>query len=319
MEGINTRLQASADALVASTRLAANRGRSFQGPIPAGSFYLSKDEARELLERTDAPYADVVRPYLIGDDITDDPEQAPRRYVIDFAMRSLEEAMDYPAALEPVRLRVKPRRDANAREAYRRYWWRFAEPRPKMRRSIAPLARYIAGNAQGKRFLFCWCDPSVCPSNLTNVFAFDDDFAIGILSSSTHLAWAKSESSTLRVDLRYTPTSAFETFPWPEPSPSQREGIADLARRTYARRTETCAERQIGLTTLYNQVADGAFIELRDLHRALDEAVAGAYGWPRASAHDPTDSNARLLALNEEITSGRGRYAPFPAREAVPD
>lgn len=317
VEGINTRLEASADPLVASTRLAENRGRSFQGPIPAGNFYLSKEEASELLARRGAPYADVVRPYLIGDDITDDPAQDPRRYVVDFGMRSLEEAMEYPAALDLIETRVKPQRDRNRREAYRRYWWRFAEPRPRMRRALAPLSRYIAGNAQGKRFLFCWCEPWTCPSNLTNVFAFEDDYAMGVLSSSVHLGWAKGESSTLRVDPRYTPTSAFETFPWPEPSPDHREAIADLARRMYERRSEICTERQIGLTTLYNQVDDGAFADLRGLHRALDEAVAAAYGWPRAVAHDPADSNARLLALNEEIAAGRRTYAPLPSAEPV--
>jgi len=317
VEGINTRLEASADALVASTRLIENRARSFQGSIPAGSFYLSKEEARELLDRRDAPYADVVRPYLIGDDITDEPEQAPRRFVIDFEFRSLEQAMAYPAALEIVRERVKPERDRNRDRGFRDKWWRFGRPRGEMRTALAPLSRYIAGNAQGKRFLFCWCQPWTCPSNLTNVFAFEDDYAMGILSSSVHLAWAKGESSTLRVDPRYTPTSAFETFPWPEPSPQQRETIAGLARRTYARRSEICAERQIGLTTLYNQVDDGAFTDLRALHRALDEAVATAYGWARAAARDPADSNARLLALNEDIAAGRRPYAPFAAREAV--
>ena len=138
-----------------------------------------------------------------------------------------------------------------------------------------------------------------------------------MLSSSVHLAWAKGESSTLRVDPRYTPTSAFETFPWPERTPDQRTAISDLARRIYERRSEICRERQSGLTTLYNQVDEGAFADLRDLHLALDEAVAAAYGWPRATAHDPADSNARLLALNEEIAAGRRAYSPFPTAESV--
>ncbi|MBA3420288.1 MAG: hypothetical protein H0U12_00025 [Thermoleophilaceae bacterium] len=194
---------------------------------------------------------------------------------------------------------------------------RFGRPRGEMRRAIASLSRYIAGNAQGKRFQFCWCDLWTCPSNLTNVFAFEDDYAMGILSSSAHLAWAKGESSTLRVDLRYTPTSAFETFPWPEPTAEAYEAIGDLSRRMYERRSEICVERGIGLTTLYNQVDDGAFTDLRDLHRALDEAVAVSYGWPRTAAHDPADSNARLLALNEEIASGRRPYAPFAAGQPL--
>lgn len=110
--------------------------------------------------------------------------QQPRRWIIDFGMRSLEEAMRYPEALRIVRERVKPERDKNRRKAYRDYWWRFAEPRPKLRSRLAPLSRFIAGNAQGKRFLFVWCDSDVCPSNLTNVFTFDNDYSIGILTSS---------------------------------------------------------------------------------------------------------------------------------------
>ena len=54
-----------------------------------------------------------------------------------------------------------------------------------------------------------------------------------------------------------------------------------------ARRSTICLERQIGLTQLYNEVDDGAYRDLRDLHVALDEAVAAAYGWPASAAHDP--------------------------------
>lgn len=111
--GISTRLRESKLALEEYGLLAPNGGRAFQGPIPAGNFYLTLEEGEALLGRSDAAYADVVRPYLVGDDITEHPEQAPRRYVIDFASRSLEEAMRYPAALALVRERVKPERDRN--------------------------------------------------------------------------------------------------------------------------------------------------------------------------------------------------------------
>ncbi len=310
VEGINTRLRESKLAIEEYESLPANLGRSFQGPIPAGSFYLEPDEAREILDRTEASCSDVVRPYLIGDDITEEPEQRPRRFIVDFAMQTLEEAMQYPEALRLVRERVKPARDKNNREAYRRYWWRFAEPRPKMRKALEPLSRYVAGNAQGKRFLFSWVDRSVCPSNLTNVFAFDDDYSMGVLTSSVHGAWARSESSTLRVDLRYTPTSCFETFPWPQPDDRAREEIGDIAKLLIERRQAICVENEIGLTKLYNQVDEGAWSELRDLHRLLDEAVARAYGWPAAVAHDPLEAKARLARLHVDIVEG-AVYHPF--------
>jgi hypothetical protein len=276
--GINTRLRESKVSIEEYEALPANLGRSFQGPIPAGDFYLEPDEAQGVLVKTDASYADVVRPYLVGDDITEEPEQRPRRYVVDFGFRSLEETMQYPAALEIVRSQVKPMRDENRDKGFREYWWRFGRPRGEMREAIASRSRFVAGNAQGKRFLFCWVDAEVCPSNLTNVFAFDDDYSIGVLNSSIHGAWAHSESSTLRIDLRYTPTSCFETFPWPQPDETVRTEIGTIAADLIERRQEICVEHEFGLTVLYNQVDEGAWVEVADLHRALDEAVAGAYG-----------------------------------------
>lgn len=312
VEGINTRLGESKLAIEEYEPLLPNLGRSFQGPIPAGDFYLTREDAEGILARTDAGYADVVRPYLVGDDITEEPEQRPRRFIVDFGMQTLEEAMGYPAALERVRERVKPTRDENNREAYRHYWWRFAEPRPKMRKALAQLGRYIAGNAQGKRFLFCWVELAVCPSNLTNVFAFDDDYSMGVLTSSTHGAWARSESSTLRIDLRYTPTSCFETFPWPQPTPDHKRAIGAIAKELIERRQAICVERGIGLTVLYNQVDEGAWSEIAELHHRLDEAVAISYGWDPAVAKDPLETKAQLAELHLRIQDGL-RYEPFSA------
>ena len=70
-------------------------------------------------------------------------------------------------------------------------------------------------------------------------------------------------------------------------------------------------ERQIGLTKLYNEVDDGAYRDLGELHDALDEAVAAAYGWPASAAHDPQESNRLLLELNRAITAGEIDYHPF--------
>ncbi|MGI9020100.1 MAG: DNA methyltransferase [Solirubrobacterales bacterium] len=313
VEGINTRLRESLLPVEEYEPLAANAGLAFQGPIPAGSFYLTVDEADELRARPEADYPEVVRPYLVGDDITEDPQQRPRRWIIDFAMRSLEEAMRYPEALRLVRDRVKPERDKNRRKAYREYWWRFAEPRPGLRAKLAPLSRFIAGNAQGKRFLFVWCDSSVCPSNLTNVFTFEDDYVMGVLTSSVHGAWARSESSTLRIDLRYTPTSCFETFPWPQPEHGMREEIGNISKGLIQRRQAICLESAIGLTELYNQVDDGAWQDIAALHGDLDAAVLRAYGWPASIATDPLELKTQLAERQKQTASGSVPYAPFPS------
>ena len=169
-----------------------------------------------------------------------------------------------------------------------------------MRAAIKDLDRYIAGNRIGKRFLFAWAASETCPSDLTIVFAFDDDYAMGVLTSSTHMAWAMSEASTLRVDLRYTPTSCFETFPWPKPDQSTKRAIGDVAAQIIKRRQEICIEKEIGLTVLYNQIDDGAWHDVAALHRQLDAEICRAYGWPTRLADQPLELKTRLAALHAE-------------------
>jgi hypothetical protein len=173
-----------------------------------------------------------------------------------------------------------------------------------MRATIAGLERYIARLAQGKRILFCWCDPATCPSNLPNVFAFEDDYAMGVLCSRAH---GEGRAGSPRRS-----GSTPETFPWPPaPTLAQRQAAAGTCVAMMERRAAICAAQGIGLTALYNQVDEGAWADLAGLHRRLDEAVAAAYGWPPAIAQDPDQTNARLLELNRAVAEGRTTYEPF--------
>lgn len=293
-------------------QLPSNQGICFQGPIPAAmGFIIDESEANSLRSDPSAPYTDVVRRYLMGDDIASDPRQEPSRWIIDFGYRSLEEAFRYELALDIVRQRVRPQRLKNRDRGFRERWWQFGRPRGEMRSAIGSFSRYIGANRVGKRLLFVWVDAAWCPGDKVVAFAFDGWFHFGVLLSRTHCAWAWMLSSTLKADLNYTPTSAFETFPWPQPSEEQHSAIGDLAKRLVERRSEICLERQIGLTKLYNEVDEGAYRDLKELHVALDEAVAAAYGWPASVAHDPDESNRRLLELNRAIAAGEVEYRPF--------
>lgn len=302
--------------------LLANAGRCFQGPIPVGAgFILTEVEARSMLARDDAFYREVVRPYLIGEDIAEAPDQGPSRWTIDFDNQPLQDAQRFAQALEIVRERVRPEREKNRDKRFRERWWQFGRSRGELRAAIKPLRRSIAAPRVGKRFLVCWVNPPTLASDSTNTFAFDDDFAAGVLSSRTHGAWAWHQASTFKGDLRYTPTSVFMTFPWPDGATAeQRERVAEASRRLLARRSEICLTEQVGLTTLYNRVDDGAYTDLMRLHRDLDEAVVACYGWPRSAAQDDRELVVRLTDLNQQIAQGRP-YRPFAHldRAAPPD
>jgi len=293
--------------------LAANRNKCFQGPIPVGKgFVITEVEARGMLADDSADYQQVVRPFLTSDDIASRPDQSPSRWIIDFAQMGLEHAAKYPKALAIVRERVKPVRDSVRREGHRLKWWQFGEPRVGLRKATAPLSRHFAVGRHGKRLSVAAVESKSIASDATNVFAFDDDYSMGILLSKAHDAWAWAQSSTLETRLRYTPTTVFETFPWPDPvTDDQRQAVATAASALYARRSELCLEHTMGLTALYNLMDDGGFADLATLHKRLDIAVAAAYGWPATVAQNPAELVTRLSELNKLIATGERPYSPF--------
>jgi hypothetical protein len=143
------------------------------------------------------------------------------------------------------------------------------------------------------------------------VFAFEDDFTFGLLSSAAHLAWARRWSSTLEDRLRYTPTTVFATFPWPYPvEDSKGEEVSVLAAELVSLRTKLCAETGVGLTRLYNTMDAGGHKDLADLHLRLDQAIVACYGWPSKIAQEAPELVAHLALRNAEIAAG-SEYVPF--------
>ena len=78
--------------------------------------------------------------------------------------------------------------------------------------------------------LFVWLGTAVVPHNALVAFARDDDCTFGVLHSRVHEHWALATGTQLETRPRYTPTTTFETFPFPHPTDRQREAIAAAAR-----------------------------------------------------------------------------------------
>ncbi len=309
VEGIDTALRPSTIPIADVPALVANKGIAFQGFLPGAKFDISIEGAEELLALGDATYSDVVLPYLDGRDIARTRDQRPTRYTIDFAQMTLEQATRYPAALEVAREQAKDARASSNSYSRNPRWWQFLWPRPDFRERMNGLNRFIAGSATAKRIFFVWCELNWRPSNSTNIFALDSDFAMAVLSSSIHTEWARGRSSTLEDRIRYTPSSAFETFPWPSSDDAAEVAIGEAGRALIACRTEICAESEVGLTELYNQHDEGAWVDLGELARQLDEKVLAAYDWGDLDVDDTAAINQKLFALNREIQEGETEYA----------
>ena len=203
--------------LTGVTRLSENASVVFTGDTKGGSFDVSGDIAREWLRLPANPNgrtnADVLKPWMNGMDLT---RRLAGKWIVDFGWTMSEgDAALYEEPFRWVQEHVHPMREQNRRRAYREYWWRHVEPRQGMWRALAGRSRYIATAQVSKHRLFVWSDSRICPDQQLIIVARDDDTTFGILHSRFHEIWSLRLGSRHTDRPRYTPTTTFETFPFP--------------------------------------------------------------------------------------------------------
>jgi type II restriction/modification system DNA methylase subunit YeeA len=218
---INADLTTSAD-LTTARSLAENKQIAFIGDMKKGKFDIPGTLAKEMLSLPPNPNgksnSDVLRPWINGLDIT---RRAQGMWIIDFGIdMPLSQAALYEKPFEYVRKHVKPERDKVNNALERERWWLHARPAPDMRQAIKPLSRYIATARVAKHRLFVYVASETIPDGQVVVIARDDDYFFGVLHSKLHELWARATGTQLREEesgFRYTPTTTFETFPFPWP------------------------------------------------------------------------------------------------------
>ena len=299
VQSINSSLSIGAD-LTAAQRLNDNLSIAFMGDTKGGPFDIPSTLAQQMLDNPN-PHgkrnSEVVKPWVNGRDIVD---RGRGMWIIDFDDRGIEDAALYEIPFEYVNERVRPQREKS--KSTTSAWWLHERQRPEMRKALEGLNRYIVTTRVSKHRLFAWMGSATLPDSAIIAFAKDDDYTFGVLHSRFHEVWALVRGTHLGVTPRYTPTTCFETFPFPRPTEEQREAIGAAAAELNSLREGwlnppgfSAAElRKRTLTNLYNQRPTW----LDNIHARLDAAAADAYGWPA----DLTDTEIleRLLALNLE-------------------
>lgn len=328
-----------------AARLSQNSSVAFLGTKKGGPFDLPAALARQMLllptnvnGRTNC---EILHRRFTGTDLARRPDD---RWIIDFGHGVPEaEAAYFEAPFAYVVKYVKPKRDKNRREWRRLHYWLHSETAPGLRRALESLSRYIGTPRVSKYRTFSWLNIGDSLDDGAIAIARDDDTAFGILHSRIHERWSLHMGTWLGVgnDPRYTPTTTFETFPFPEgltpniPAANYADdpraiaiakaaarlnelreawlNPADLVRREpevvpgYPDRilpVSPEAEKELKkrtLTNLYN--ARPAW--LVNAHKDLDAAVAAAYGWPADLSDD--EVLARLFALNQERAAAQAK------------
>ena len=275
-------------------------------------------EMRRLINK-DERNKEVILPYIGGEEVNNEPTHAYHRYVINFRNYPLERLrlnkdwetsdlkqrtkwiqdgvvpQDYPGAvasdwrevLRIVEERVRPERAKLTSNPIGRkrakYWWQYGSSATSLYAAIDKLDRVIVISCVGQHCSFTFLPTGSVFSHALIVFASESHAAFCALQSRPHEIWARFFGSSLKDDLRYTPSDCFETFPFPrdwETHPS----LEAIGKAYYEFRAELMVSNNQGMTKTYNRFHDPneddpRFLRLRELHADMDRAVLDAYGW----------------------------------------
>ncbi|MDO5894052.1 Eco57I restriction-modification methylase domain-containing protein [Agrobacterium sp. Azo12] len=298
-------------------------------------------EMERLIEK-DPRNSKRIKPYLGGEEVNNSPTHAHQRYAIDFEdfplrrdpsavypwrqladetqkakLRSGVVSADYPGPvagdwpnlLEIIERRVKPKRDRDNRESYKRYWWRFAERRAGLADSLSSTDRILVLSRISPQLGIGVTQSALVPAESLVVFAYPNLSPLAVLQSRVHEIWARFFSSSMKDDLRYAPSDCFETFPFPEGYETD-ETLEQVGQTYHDHRAALMIDANEGMTKTYNRFhndEEGStpIQRLRRLHNDMDRAVLRAYGW-----HDLADE-LRPEFLTEETEDDhtyQGRY-----------
>jgi hypothetical protein len=299
---INADLTGGVD-LTRSHRLRENAGIAFIGDQKSGPFEITAELAARMLASPNPDARsnrDVLRPWVNGEDLTGRPRGL---WVVDFGVeRSENDAALYEAPFEYVRQHVRPTRAASGIGG--ETWWIHWRARGDLRAALRGRWRQIGTPRVAKHRVFVWLPVETLVDSAAVSIARDDDYTFGVLQSRVHELWARGTGTQLREaesGFRYTPTTCFETFPFPRPTNEEREAIATATRELVRLRDgwlnppglDVGALALRTLTNLYNERPAW----LAHAHAALDRAVLTAYGW--SDEISDAEVLAGLLELNQ--------------------
>nr|WP_217650454.1 DNA methyltransferase [Spirulina major] len=298
-------------------KIRANKEFSFRGVEPNGmGFFVSEDEALKWT-KLDPKNSEVLKLFSMGANLAKNPHGTPDRWIIDFNDFTLEEAANYKIPFNRIKTTVKPVRDKNRRETRRINWWKYGENAPKMRKAIEQLSFCFALPRVSKWSIFISIPTTWLLGDKSVSVATEDFYVLGVLISIIHREWMSAQNSTLGNTPAYTPTTCFETFPFPQtPSREIVEKIRAAAVALHDYRSQQMEQKQWGITKLYNAYFDEPASQLYKLHQKLDALVLQAYGF---SPDD--DLLEKLLNLNLHLAAQEkagaaviGPWSPFEVR-----
>jgi len=310
LDYINSSLSFKTDVKIAQKIIGNQEPKTcFQGHTHAYSgFLLTIDEAKKLIEKNQQN-KDVIKPFLIGNELVGNINSQPKRFVIDFSeytdLASIQKYKDIYSIIEKkvlpeiskkAEIERKETNKSGPRQNHLNRWWQFWAVRHELMKTLKGKKMYIACSRVMLRPIFEFMCTDIVPNDKIIVFPFDDYYSFGIIQSKIHWEWLKTQCTTLENRYNYNLT-IWETFPWPQtPTIKQIETIATITKELHIARNEVLKNGKISLRELFRTFEKPGKNKIKDLQDKLDYAVNEAYGLASSS-----DILQQLLALNLEL------------------
>ena len=340
-------------------RLSQNRNKCFKGVELYGQGFLFDDEDAKASTLTemyalvskDKRNQECILPYIGGEEVNSSPIHAHRRFVINFGDVKEHDARKWPDLCKIVESKVRPERATKAKDVAAWPWWKFWRIRGELYEATRDLKRVLVCCRHQPHWTIAVLKNSAVFSEALNVFAFAGMGCFSVLQSRPHEVWTRFFGSSMKDDLRYTPSDCFETFPFPpgvlehsarsaSSPPSSQLSAPLLALETagqtyYEFRAALMVKQNEGLTKTYNRFHDrdhdqteadpeivAGIRRLRELHVGMDRAVLEAYDWhdlaERATCEFLLDYEEEEDDDETEVRPGR-RQKKKPWRYRWPD
>lgn len=241
-----------ADSNMIPKHLFSNDDIMFRGVDFGGTgFILEKSEAITYLEIQG--YEKVVLELINGDEINNEPNQAPQRFIINFHDLDEDKAKEYVLAYNVLKEKVKPYRESGNDKQAKEKWWIYKRNKIELYKEISKLNFCIVTAFTSKYLAFSTVRTNIVMSNALNILNTNKYYYLAMLNSNIHEEWVRKYSSSLESRLRYTPTDVFETFPFPQNiTPTQEQELEQIGEQYHEHRKQLMLAMQLGLTKTYN-------------------------------------------------------------------
>jgi hypothetical protein len=266
--------------------LADSKGKAAKGVTLLGEGFILTNEERDAFVNADSLNDRIIKPFLVGGDITSQLSQIPSRFVIDFGNMSLDEANRFNGPMSRLHERVRPQREKLHRQIHETCFWKHWDRREKFFQSLKG-ERVLVSPQVSQYWIVVFVPAGYVYDQQVVVFQPSSNAAFAVIQSSFHEAWARREGVlSIGKTPRYTASTAFNTFPFPVPlaTVASLPKLDSIGKCLHEHRAEVLKRHALTFNSfekrLHNQNdTDEGIRAIRDLHVEMDQAVAAAYGW----------------------------------------